>query len=469
MVKQQRTIKSSASFTGIGLHTGEPCSLTFHPAPVGHGFQFKRSDIPDSEPIPAKIDYVVDISRGTILGRGDIRIHTVEHVLAALAGLEIDNVLIELTGPEPPVGDGSAMPFVEALQKAGFEEQDAPREKLEVEQTIIYHNEERGIDLVVVPSPVFRITYMVDYPMNPGLGTQYTSLYDLKEEFIIDFAPSRTFCFLSEVEELKEQGLIKGGNLDNAIVFVDREVEDSEFQRLKNLFGAKSSVLIGEKGTLDNRELRFYNEPVRHKALDLIGDLALLGMPIQGHVLAARGGHKAHVELVRLLQKEHEKTQLIRSYKGQTSSDVIFDTDAIARILPHRYPFLLIDKIVELTPGESVAGVKCVTINEPFFQGHFPGYPIMPGVLVIEALGQTGGILLLNSADNPEDKLVFFTGLDKVRFRKPVRPGDQLYLKVEMEFFKRGLCRMQGKAFVDGVLVAEAQMSAVVRDREVLS
>ncbi|MBU1881250.1 UDP-3-O-acyl-N-acetylglucosamine deacetylase, partial [bacterium] len=202
MVKQQRTIKSSASFTGIGLHTGEPCSLTFHPAPVGHGFQFKRSDIPDSEPIPAKIDYVVDISRGTILGRGDIRIHTVEHVLAALAGLEIDNVLIELTGPEPPVGDGSAMPFVEALQKAGFEEQDAPREKLEVEQTIIYHNEERGIDLVVVPSPVFRITYMVDYPMNPGLGTQYTSLYDLKEEFIIDFAPSRTFCFLSEVEEL---------------------------------------------------------------------------------------------------------------------------------------------------------------------------------------------------------------------------------------------------------------------------
>ncbi len=467
MLKMQRTLKSPISLSGVGLHTGEPCSLTFKPAPVGHGLQFKRSDIANSPPIPATIDHVVDISRGTILGKDDIRIYTVEHVLAALAGLEIDNALIELTASEPPVGDGSALPFVKVLQKAGIQEQDAPKEYLEIEQTIIYHNEEKGIDLVAVPAPTFRITYMIDYP-NPGLGTQYTSLYDLEEEFVKDFAPARTFCFLSEVESLKAQGLIKGGNLDNAVVFVDREVDQSELDRLKSLFGMKSSVIVGDNGVLDGRELRFYNEPVRHKTLDLIGDLALLGFPILGHVLAGRAGHAAHVELVRMLQKEYQKKKLIRIYRGKTSADVIFDAEAVSRILPHRYPFLLIDKIVDLSPGEKVAAVKCVTINEPFFQGHFPGYPIMPGVLVIEALGQAGGVLLLNTVDDPEGKLVFFTGLDKVRFRRPVRPGDQLYLQVEMEFFRRGLCRMRGKAFVNDAVAVEAELSAVVRDRSEL-
>lgn len=465
MLKTQRTIRGAISYSGIGLHTGEPCSLTFNPAPEGHGIQFKRLDIPNSVPIPATIDRVVDISRGTIIGQNDVRIHTVEHVLAALAGLEIDNVLINLTASEPPVGDGSAMPFVKVLTDVGFEEQSAPKEYLEIEKTIIYHNEEKGIDLVVVPAPAFRITYMIDY-RNPALGTQYTSLYDLQEEFVSEFASARTFVFLSEVEALKDQGLIKGGSLDNAIVFVDREVDDSEFDRLKQLFGMKSSVIRGDNGILDGRELRFYNEPVRHKALDLIGDLALLGFPIQGHVLAARAGHAAHVELVRLLRKEYEKKKIIRTYRGKTSADVIFDSAAINRILPHRYPFLLVDKILDLSPGERVSGIKCVTINEPFFQGHFPGYPIMPGVLVIEALGQTGGILLLNSVDDPEKKLVFFTGLDNVRFRQPVRPGDQLYLQVEMEFFRRGLCRMVGKAYVNDAVVAEAVMSAVVRNRE---
>ncbi len=465
MLQKQRTIQSSMSCSGIGLHTGAPCSLTFHPAPVGHGIQFKRLDIPNSVPIPAIIDNVVDISRGTIIGMNDIKIYTVEHVLAALAGLEIDNVLIELTASEPPVCDGSALPFIEVLQKAGFEEQDAPKEYLEIDQTIIYHNEEKGIDLVVVPAPAFRITYMIDYK-NPALGTQYTSLYDLQEEFVKDFAAARTFCFLSEVEMLKDNDLIKGGGIDNAVVFVDREVDSSELERLKSLFAMTSDVIVGANGILNGRELRYYNEPVRHKTLDLIGDLALLGFPIQGHVLAARAGHAAHVELVRMLRKEYEKKKLIRAYRGKTSADVIFDSAAIARILPHRYPFLLVDKIVDLSPGEKVCGVKSVTINEPFFQGHFPGYPIMPGVLVIEALGQAGGVLLLNSVENPEGKLVFFTGMDKVRFRKPVVPGDQLYLKVELDFFRRGICKMRGKALVNDVVVAEAEMTAVVRDKE---
>lgn len=465
MIKKQRTIKGPISYSGIGLHTGEPCSLTFHPAPEGHGVQFKRLDIANSTPIPAVIDNVVDISRGTIIGRESVTIHTVEHVLAALAGLEIDNVLIELTAGEPPVGDGSALPFVEVLNKVGSEEQTAPKEYLEIDKTLIYHNEELGIDLVVVPAPTFRVTYMVDYK-NPALGTQYTSLYDLQEEFVKEFAGARTFCFLSEVEMLKEQGLIKGGNLENAVVIVDRDVDDSEFDRLKALFGLKSSVIRGENGILDGRELRYYNEPVRHKLVDLIGDLALLGFPIQGHVLAARAGHAAHVELVRMIRKEYEKKQIIRTYRGKTSADIIFDSEAISRILPHRYPMLLVDKILDLSPGEKVMGIKSVTINEPFFQGHFPGYPIMPGVLVIEALGQTGGVLLLNSVDDPETKLVFFTGLDKVRFRKPVLPGDQLRLHVEMEFFRRGICRMLGRAYVDETVVAEAVMSALVRDKE---
>jgi UDP-3-O-[3-hydroxymyristoyl] N-acetylglucosamine deacetylase / 3-hydroxyacyl-[acyl-carrier-protein] dehydratase len=465
MLKTQCTVKGSISISGIGLHTGEPCSLTFHPAPEGHGICFRRQDVPNSPMIPATIDHVVDISRGTIIGKGDVRIHTVEHVLSALSGLEIDNVLIDLTAGEPPVCDGSAMPFVEVLNSVGILEQSAPKEYLVIEKTHTYHNEEKAIDIVVVPSETFRITYMVDY-RNPALGTQYTSLYDLQDEYVREFAASRTFCFLSEVESLKSLGLIKGGTLDNSVVIIDRDVDDSEFDRLKEIFGLRSSVVRGDNGILDGRALRFYNEPVRHKVLDLIGDLALLGFPIKGHILAARAGHASHVELVRILRKEYEKNKIIRTYRGKASKEYIFDSSAISRILPHKYPFLLVDKIIDLSPGEKVVGIKCVTINEPFFQGHFPGYPIMPGVLILEALGQAGGVLLLNSVENPEKKLVFFTGMDEVRFRKPVVPGDQLYLQIELDFFRRGICRMKGKAIVNDIIVAEAIMSAVVRDRE---
>lgn len=464
MYENQRTISKSVTIEGVGLHKGNPVKMTFLPADPDTGIRFVRKDLKDSPEIPADINHVVDISRGTVLGVGDVIVHTVEHVLAAIYGLGIDNLIIELTANEPPVMDGSAKLFVDALMESHPIDQEAPKEYLQVEKTLIYHNEEQAIDLVIVPSDEFRITYMVDY-QNPALGTQYTSMYSMEEEFVNEFASSRTFCFLSEVEVLKEQGLIQGGNLDNAIVIVDRDVESSEFDRLKELFGLSHSEVRLGKGILDDRMLRFRNEPVRHKVVDLIGDLALLGMPLKGHVLAARAGHAAHVELVRMLRKVYEKKQITKKYQKGTAEGFVFDSRAIQEILPHRYPLLLVDRIIDLIPAEKVVAIKNVTINEPFFQGHFPGHPIMPGVLIIEAMGQSGGVLLLNSVENPEDKVVYFTGLDNVKFRKPVMPGDQIRFTVEMLMFRRGICKMKGMAHVDGSLAAEADMQAVIVDR----
>ncbi len=464
MYENQRTVSKPVTIEGVGLHKGNPVEMTFLPAQPGTGIRFVRKDIENSPEIPADIDHVVDISRGTVIGVDDIIVHTVEHVLSAVYGLGIDNLIIELTANEPPVMDGSAKAFVAALMESAPIDQDVPKEYLQVERTLIYNDDEQAIDLVIVPSEEFRITYMVDY-QNPALGTQYTSMYSMEEEFVSEFASSRTFCFLSEVEALKEQGLIQGGNLDNAIVIVDRDVDPDEFDRLKELFGLSHSEVRLGKGILDDRELRFPNEPVRHKVVDLIGDLALLGMPLKGHVLAARAGHAAHVELVRMLRKVYEKKQITKKYQKGTTEGFVFDSQAIQKILPHRYPMLLVDRIIDLAPAEKVVAIKNVSINEPFFQGHFPGHPIMPGVLIIEAMGQSGGVLLLNSVDNPEDKVVYFTGLDKVKFRKPVMPGDQIRFTVEMTMFRRGICRMKGVAHVDGNLVAEAEMQAVIVDR----
>ncbi len=464
MYENQRTVSKPVTIEGVGLHKGNPVEMTFLPAQPGTGIRFVRKDIENSPEIPADIDHVVDISRGTVIGVDDIIVHTVEHVLSAVYGLGIDNLIIELTANEPPVMDGSAKAFVDALMESEPIDQDVPKEYLQVERTLIYNDDEQAIDLVIVPSEEFRITYMVDY-QNPALGTQYTSMYSMEEEFVSEFASSRTFCFLSEVEALKEQGLIQGGNLDNAIVIVDRDVDPDEFDRLKELFGLSHSEVRLGKGILDDRELRFPNEPVRHKVVDLIGDLALLGMPLKGHVLAARAGHAAHVELVRMLRKVYEKKQITKKYQKGTTEGFVFDSQAIQKILPHRYPMLLVDRIIDLAPAEKVVAIKNVSINEPFFQGHFPGHPIMPGVLIIEAMGQSGGVLLLNSVDNPEDKVVYFTGLDKVKFRKPVMPGDQIRFTVEMTMFRRGICRMKGVAHVDGNLVAEAEMQAVIVDR----
>jgi len=465
MLKNQQTIKEEISYSGTGLHTGNKTTITFKPAPANSGILFKRVDIPDSPVIPADVDHVIDISRGTTIGIGDVKIHTVEHVLAAISGLEIDNIICEIDGNEPPVGDGSALPFVEVLLKAGYVEQESPRDYLVIDKTITYSEPERGIDIVIFPSDVFRITFMVDYK-NPALGTQYTSMYSLREEFATEFAAARTFCFLHEVEELWKAGLIKGGDLDNAVVIIDRNMDDEELAELRKKFGIDSKVHLSANGILNGKELRYPNEPVRHKALDLIGDLALLGVPIRGHVLAARSGHAANAELVKLIRKEYKKKLIKSKYQVSQKSDFFLDADAIQKILPHRYPFLLVDRIIDLVPQERVIGIKNVSANEPFFQGHFPGKPIMPGVLIIEAMAQTGGIMLLNAETDPIHKLVVFTGIDNVRFRKIVTPGDTLRFEVEMGPFRRSMAKMFGRAFVNDELACEADLMAAIVDRE---
>jgi UDP-3-O-[3-hydroxymyristoyl] N-acetylglucosamine deacetylase/3-hydroxyacyl-[acyl-carrier-protein] dehydratase len=464
MLEKQRTIEKSILISGIGLHTGNPSTLAFHPAPPNTGIFFRRSDLPGSPQIKADIDHVVDISRGTTIAQGEAVVHTVEHVLAAIAGMMIDNIIVELDTNEPPVMDGSVLPFVQALKTAGIIEQDSPRDYLVIEKTIVYSEEKRGVDIVVFPSDEFRITFLIDYH-NPALATQYTAIYSLQDEFETEYAPARTFCFLSEVEALLQQGLIKGGSLNNAIVFVDRQIDQSEIGRLKELFQLKDDVKLGANGILNGLELRFKNEPVRHKALDLLGDLALLGVPLKAHIQAARSGHAANVELVRRIRKEYEKIQITSKYQGNRKGNFVLDAQAIQSILPHRYPFLLVDRILDLIPRERVVGLKNVTFNEPFFHGHFPGHPIMPGVLLIEAMAQVGGVLLLNTQANPEEKLVYFTGLDKVKFRKPVRPGDQIRFEVEMLKYRQSMCRMAGKAFVANELVCEAELSAAIVDR----
>lgn len=463
MPDKQRTIANEIAISGIGLHTGKPVSMTFKPAPDGHGIVFHRTDIPGSAAIPALVEYVTDIARGTVLGKDGVRIHTVEHVLAAVAGLRIDNLRIELTDEEPPALDGSAGPFVEALLRAEIVEQEAEREYLDLEKTLTYHDDKNAIDIVIVPSSEFRITYMIDYP-NTELGTQYTSMYSISE-FVEEFARSRTFCLLSEMRALKDRGLIKGGSLDNAVVFVDQDLGENEYEELKSAFGYRGE-LNHNGAILGGVELRYPNEAVRHKTLDLVGDLALVGVPVRGHVLAARAGHASHVEVARMLRRLLEAQRIARRYGGKGGRGFVFDSEAIERLLPHRYPMLMVDRILELVPSERVVGIKNVTRNEPFFDGHFPGRPVMPGVLIVEAMGQTGGVLLLNSVENPESKLVYFTGLDNVKFRKPVTPGDQVRFTVEMLLFRRGICKMKGTAHIDGALVAEAEMTAAVVDRE---
>lgn len=460
-----RTIKKPVSYSGIGLHTGNKTTITFRPAPVNSGVTFVRTDLPERPEISATIDYVTGLERGTTLGKDKARIHTVEHVLAALGGLQIDNLFVELDANEPPVGDGSSKPFVEALLKAGILEQDVHKEFLEIDTPIWYSKKkEKGVELVALPSDDFMITFMVDYK-HPALGTQYTAMYSLEKEFVKEFAPARTFGFLHEVEALKEQGLIKGGTLDNALVVGDHEVDEKELAYLQKLFGLKDKVFMGENGFLNNAQLRFPNEPCRHKALDLIGDLFLLGVPLKAHVLAARSGHAANVALVKEIRKVYEKKRLLSKYQGKKTGQYQLDNQAIRKILPHRYPFLLIDRIIDLESSKRVVAIKNVTTNEPFFQGHFPGHPIMPGVLIIEAMAQAGGVLLLNTVKDPEEKLVYFTAIDKVRLRKPVMPGDQIRFELEMLQFRLGRCKMVGKAFVEGQLVAEGELMAAVVQR----
>ncbi|MBK7378871.1 MAG: bifunctional UDP-3-O-[3-hydroxymyristoyl] N-acetylglucosamine deacetylase/3-hydroxyacyl-ACP dehydratase [Ignavibacteriales bacterium] len=465
MLELQRTISQSMTISGVGLHTGTFCTMTFKPAPENYGIRFIRLDLGGRPEISATADNVVDVSRGTTLGIGEAKVYTVEHVLAAIVGLQIDNIIIELDGIEPPIGDGSAMPYVEPLLKAGFQQQEAPKDYLIIDQTVMYHNEEKQIDIVALPLDSYRVTVMVDY-QNPALGSQHTGMFDLEKEFVNDFAPARTFCFLSEIEQLVNAGLIKGGDIDNAIVIVDRNPSQPELDTLSEKLGIQNKLTLGENGILNNVKVRFKNEPVRHKLLDLLGDLALIGAPIKAQILAARPGHRANVEFAKMVRKLYQQKKLVKKYQFVKTEGVVFDINAIQRILPHRYPFLLVDKIIHLELDKKVIGVKSVTVNEPFFAGHFPGQPIMPGVLIIEAMAQTGGVLLLNAFLNPAEKLVYFMQINNAKFRKPVVPGDQLVLEIELTSKKSKVVMMSGKAFVNETLVAEADFMAGVVDRE---
>ncbi|MEI7933830.1 MAG: bifunctional UDP-3-O-[3-hydroxymyristoyl] N-acetylglucosamine deacetylase/3-hydroxyacyl-ACP dehydratase [Chlorobiaceae bacterium] len=465
MLIHQRTIQKEVSLCGTGLHTGEKCMITFKPAPANYGYRFIRTDIEDCPEIPALIENVVDVLRGTTIGLNSVKVYTTEHVLAALYGLQIDNCCIEMSGPEPPVMDGSAHPFAEVLLEAGFHKQEEPKNYLVIDETIEYHDSKNSVDIVALPLDSFRITVMVDYK-NPALGSQHSGLFNLEEEFFKEFSPSRTFCFLSEVEALANQGIIKGGDVDNAIVIIDKSMRKGELADLGKKLGLESdNLVIGANGILNNRELRFNNEPARHKLLDLLGDLALLGMPIKAQVLAARPGHASNVEFVKHLKKYADRNKLSRQYQHEKKAGVIFDINAILNILPHRYPFLLIDKIVEFKLDEKIVSIKNVTMNEPFFQGHFPGNPIMPGVLILEAMAQTGGIMMLNGNDNIKESVVYFMGIDKARFRKPVLPGDTLVIEAIITNKRRSVCQFDAKAYVRGELVCEASLMATVAQK----
>ncbi len=458
---KQRTISESVEIKGTGLHTGQRVTMRIHPAPPDTWVVFWRSDIGED----AKVKAIAENANGehklgTILENDKCRVQTVEHVLAAVTGLDIDNVLIELDGPEPPVLDGSAMPFVDLFNRAGAVEQEANRQYFVVKDVIELHDPSRPSDIHMIPFDGLRVTAMIDFPDKPALNTQYTTMNRLVD-FANHFAPARTFCFLSDVERMLADGFIKGGDPNNALVVVDKDFtdEDQSFLR-KNFNVPDDEELTGERdGFLNGLQPRFYNEPVRHKVVDLLGDLRLLGFPIKGHIIAARPGHPVNVALVKKIQKQQEKLEIARSF-GAKGKGIEIGTEGIHKILPHRYPFLLVDRVIDFEQGKWALSVKNVTSTEPFFQGHFPGHPIMPGVLIIEAMGQTGGFLLLNKEEMPGSSVVYFLGVDKVRFRKPVIPGDQLKIYVEMVTFKRGLCKFKGKAYVEDDLVCEGEFMA---------
>jgi len=465
MIEKQQTIKEAVSLSGIGIHTGEETTITFNPAPENYGYKFVRTDIDDSPEIPALVENVIDLSRGTTIAVGNARVLTVEHVLAALAGLQIDNCRIELDGNEPPVVDGSSMPYVETLLKAGIVEQNAEREYFEIEETIRFTNEDKGVDIVALPNEDYRITVMVDY-FNPALGSQHTGLFNLKKEFVQEFAPARTFCFLTEVEALYEQGLIKGGTLDNAIVIIDKDIDDSEVKYLKKLLKFDGPITVGKSGILNNTQLRFKNEPARHKLLDMIGDLTLAGVPVKAQILAARPGHASNIEFAKKIREEYKKTKPIRKIKNIHSKQPVLDIYELLKVMPHRYPILLIDKIVDIDEvNNSIIGIKNVTVNEPFFMGHFPEKPVMPGVLILEAMAQTGGLMLLY-AEDMRDKLAMFMAINNAKFRKPVIPGDQLVMELVMKSKRFNTYSFEGKAYVQGELVAQADLQAAIVDKE---
>ena len=460
---KQQTIKKAVTVSGVGLHTGKDVKMTFVPAEANHGIKFQRTDLEDQPVIEANVDNVVDLSRGTTLEQNGAKVATVEHTMAAIAGLEIDNILVQLDGPEPPIMDGSSKDFAEALLGVGFEDQNVQRNFFEVPEGIFHRDKDNEVEIAAMPLDDFRVTVMVDYK-SQVLGSQHASLNDVST-FNDEIASSRTFCFLHELEELHEQGLIKGGDLDNALVVVDKEVAPDELNRLAKLFN-QPKVEVNGTGILNNVPLRFKNEPARHKLLDLLGDIALLGRPLKAQILAARPGHASNIAFTKKLKSALEKADSNNIPVYDPKTPPLYDVNGIMEMLPHRYPFLMVDKIFHLDK-ETVCGIKNVSINEPFFQGHFPGKPVMPGVLMVEAIAQVGGILVMNTYDDPENYLTFFLGLDGIKFRKMVSPGDQMVIKCELLApIRRGLAKMKGYAWVGNNLVAEGVMLASIQPKD---
>lgn len=460
MSEKQKTIKQAISISGAGLHTGAEVEMTFKPAPENHGIKFQRIDLPDQTIVEALVDNVVDTSRGTSIEKNGARIRTIEHPLAAIAGLEIDNILIEINCSETPILDGSSKPYIDVLLKAGIVEQNEDKHYFNIDEIIQYEDADRKVEMMIMPSDRFRVTTMIDFESNV-LGTQHATLNDIKQ-FKDEIAPCRTFVFVHELEYLLENNLIKGGDVSNAIVYVNRTLSEDELTRLAKHF-KRPEIKVLTEGILNNVELHFPNESARHKLLDVVGDLALVGTPLKGHIIASRPGHASNVKFAKMIKSHIDKIKKMPYVpKYDPNIPPLYDINEIKKILPHRPPFLLIDKVLSLTE-EKVVGVKSVTMNEGFFVGHFPNEPIMPGVLQIEAMAQIGGVFALSKVPDPENYLTYFLKIDNARFKNKVVPGDTLLFELGLlSPFRRGICHMWGTAYVGNKIVMQAEMTAQI-------